>query len=150
MVDLVVSCLLTRAELGLPALQVQAPGTYRVVSAGPGARTWRRNRVAGLYTAGAVLVTAVKDMSVAPLVVRCEATSAAQLDANVAALVRAVEQLTYSLTLVIDGVSRTWACEPADYAPVGEEYDKLRLMQHQQDYRFQIPRQPVPSAGTAA
>jgi hypothetical protein len=148
--DLVVSCSLTRTSLTLPALQLQAPGAYRVVSAGPGSRTWRRNRVAGLYTDGAVLVTAVKDMSVAPLVVRCEATSAAQLDVNVAALLRAVEQLSYSLTLVIDGVSRTWACEPADYAPVEEEYDKLRLMQFQQVYRLQIPRQPVPSAGTAA
>jgi hypothetical protein len=52
--------------------------------------------------------------------------------------------------LVIDGVTRTWVCEPADYAPSDEEYDKLRLMQFQQVYRLQIPRQPVPSAGTAA
>lgn len=149
MPNLTITGTITRTELALADLAFQDAGVYQVVSAGPGALGWRREVATSPYVHGETLVSAVKDVGRAPLVVRALGTSASQLDTRIAALVRAFEQFSYSITLTIDGVVKTWTCEPADYAP-GDSgtLDKFGLMAKMQEIHFDIPRHPVPVAGS--
>ena len=136
----------------LAALSIEAAGTYRIVSAGPGLIAWRRTTAESKWVHGRYLTAATMDVELAPLRIRVYGASAAALDANAAALRTALHQFAYQLTLTIDGITTTWSCEPADGGPVGAEeagsWDKFSLMERQQVYAFQIPRNPVPVAGS--
>lgn len=132
----------------LAALDLEAAGSYEVVSAGPGAMAWRRTYVESPYVDGAFLVAAAKGVSTAPLVIRVRGSSRTDLNNKVNALLRAFEQFTYQLTITIDGQAQTWDCMPADYAAQGTgEWDGDRMRDLHQDYAFQIPRQPNALAG---
>lgn len=130
------------ADLALEA------SSYRIVSVGPGAGTWRAQMVESPFVHGAFLVAAVKALQSAPLVVRVIGSSRSNLDTLVAAMLRAFEQSTYRLTVTVDGQANTWDCYPADVAAMGTgEWDGSHMRSFQQTYAFQIPRQPVPVAG---
>lgn len=151
MSNLVVSYTVSRAApLPTTPLQLEAPGTYRVVQAGPGAVAWRRETVTSPFTHGELLIGAVKEQAVAPLSVRVYGASAAALEANTAALLAAFEQFNYTITCTIDGVQHSWVCDPADYAPGDDAglYDPHHLRALQQVYSFRIPRNPVPILGS--
>lgn len=149
MSTLLVAGTVSRELLELTPLQLENIGVYRIVAAGPGSLAWRRNRATSEFVHGGPVVSAVKDVMNAPLVVRVYGTTAANLESRTATLLRAFEQFSYELKLVLGGVVHEWLCEPADYGP-GEagEYDPhyLRALQHV--YRFSIPRQPVPITGS--
>lgn len=136
----------------LAALSVQSPGAYSIISVGPGLIAWRRQTAESKWVHGRYLTAAVMDVEMAPLKIRVYGSSAAALDANTAALLAALHQFAYQLTLTIDGITTTWSCEPADGGPAGAEeagsWDKFSLMERQQVYAFQIPRNPVPVAGS--
>lgn len=127
----------------LSALNLENPGSYQMVSAGPGAVSWRMTFVDAPYVDGAFLVAAAKGITRAPLVIRSFGTSRTDLNNKVDALLRAFEQFTYQLTITIDGQAHVWDCMPADYGAQGTgEWDPDRMRQLHQDYAFQIPRQP--------
>ena len=117
---------------------------YSVVSVGPGGRTWRRRTVEGEYVHGRVLVNATLDTRTMPLVVQVEGANWAQVRSRAQTMIDAVSQFAYTITTVLDGVSDTYVCEPADVALAGgDEWDKFRLMARQQVYVLTIPYDPV-------
>lgn len=150
MPDLSLAIVFTRPELGLPDLQVQDPANgYEIASIGPGSRSWRRETIKNQYVHGETLVTAVLDAQTWPVVVRVAGGSLAQANARLDALVDAVSQFAYYSGVVIDGETWIWACGPADLS-VGEsgEFSKFHLMAKIFEVTMDIPRSPVPVAGT--
>lgn len=140
----------TRSELSLAALDLQQAGIYEILpGSGPGGLSWRRQTVRSVMMHGEALVGAVKDVQVAPLGVRVYGTTQSQLWSRVRTLLDAFEQFSYSLTLVIGGITFTWECQPAD-SVVGEggEFQKFHLMSLQTDVQLTIPRSPIPTAGS--
>lgn len=151
MANLTLSVLVARAELSLSDLQLSDPSNgYEVFGVGPGALSWRRESVRSPYINGETLVGAVKDVMSASLGVRIRASSAATLDSRLDTVLDAFGQFTYNVTVVIDGVSRTWKCEPADYSVSEGEggFNKFNLMNKYHEVSFSIPRQPIPVSGT--
>ena len=139
----------TRTALSLADLNLFNPGSYEVEPpTGPGQVTWRRQYATSPYVEGSSLVTAVRDQVSSTLVVRCFGASASALETNTAALIAAFSQFSYTLTLTWDGVSHVWACDPADYQPIGGLYDDMHFVAFQQAYQFTIPRSPVTSSST--
>lgn len=152
MADLALSCLVSRTLIsGSPAaLQLEAPGTYRVVSAGPGATTWRRETVQSPFIHGEALIGAVKEQGSMNLKVRVYGTTDSNLASRVATLLAAFEQIEYTITFTVNSVAwGTWVCQPADYAPgaSNDGLDPWGLRAKQQEYSFVIPRNPLQSAG---
>jgi hypothetical protein len=129
---------------------------YDIDFVGPGALAWQRVTVESKWVHGRFLVSARKDVEIMPLGVEVSGATAAGLDASTRALLDAFEQWSYDLTVVADGVSHTWRCEPAEYAPAGGRsggrgtYEPFGLQApvFVQSYVFQIPRNPVPIAGS--
>lgn len=146
--DLTVVASLTRTELSLAGLNLEDPGTYRVVTAGPGGVSWVRRFVESPYMHGRTLIDARKDQISVPLAVRVYAASLTQLETRAATLLRAFEQFTYHLSISIDGAAHEYVCEVADYTVDDEgTWDKYALMAHEQTYKFVIPRSPIPVQG---
>lgn len=115
---------------------------------GPGARVWRRQVAESPFVHGRILVGQSLDTEVATLHVLVEATSSAQLETRMADLLTRMEQPSYVLQVVIDGVTYRWQCECADSAPGdGGLFKALDLMRYQQALRFSVPRHPVPLDG---
>lgn len=146
---LLVAASVTRDRTDPPdvPLNLEDPGTYRIVTAGPGAVSWVRTEATSPYVHGATIVHARKELVVTPLAVRVYGATANQLHANIATLRAAFDQFRYQLTITIDGETYTWKCGPADYSPGRGDWDKFALMAHQQVYVFSIPRDPTPVAG---
>jgi hypothetical protein len=150
MADLAVDGSVTRTELALADLDLQQSGVYEILpGTGPGAMVWRREVARSPMVHGEVLVGAVKDVEIAQLRIRVTGTTASQLWSRVGDLTAAFEQFQYDLSLVIGGVTFTWVCQCADWTSGdGGEFQKFHLMSHQTDVTFQIPRHPVPTAGS--
>lgn len=140
----------TRTLLALDPLYLDGTGNgYEIFKLGPGSTSWRKEVVESPYTHGNTLVSAVKDIQNAPLGVRVRGSSAAQLDSRLDTLLDAFSQFSYYLSVVIDGETKVWLCEPADWS-VGEdgEFNKFHLMAKIYEVSFDIPRQPVPTSGS--
>lgn len=149
MPDLTLSLTITRTELALSALELSDPGNgYEVISVGPGSTSWRREVAKSPWVHGEALVSAVKDVGIAPLSVRVMGTSAAQKETRLGVLLAAFSQFLYTMTVTINGVGYAWACEPADWS-VGEdgEFNKFFEMAHRSEVKLSIPRNPVPTDG---
>jgi len=67
---------------------------------------------ASAYVAGNKLLAAVLDASVLPLVVYAQAASSSALATLQAELEAAVSQFSYTVTLTVDGVARSWQADP--------------------------------------
>jgi hypothetical protein len=148
-----VAASITRAHVPggpLSDLNLHDGGNFEVVSAGPGSRRWVRDTAAAPSVHGEVQVSARMGMGIAPWVIRCKGSTQGQLETNKANLVAAFSQLSYSLTLTIDGATETWKCWEADITE-GDDgtHDKVRLLTNPRRCLFtlQIPRQPVPTVG---
>lgn len=117
---------------------------YEIVSIGPGARTWRRDVIEGRYTHGRALMNAVLDVRTMPIVVRVLGTPWTQVRSRAQAMIDAVSERAWLLTVTIEGVADTYLCEPADVALAGgDEWDKFGIMADQQTYVLSIPYDPV-------
>jgi len=148
MPDLAVSAGFGRAELGLADLFVEDPvNGCQVVEYGLGALSWRR-QVASSPFLPDVLTAAVKETRRQNLVVRVTGPTAISLNTRVQALLRAVEQFSYFMTVTLNGVQIQYLADPADYV-VGssEALDKHGLMIHQQTVQLLIPTTPIPTLG---
>lgn len=153
MTTLDIAAAVTRAHVPggpLADLNLHDGGNYELVTAGPGSRRWVRDTAAAPSVHGEVQVSARMAMGVAPWVIRCKGTTQANLETNKAKLITAFSQLTYNLTLTIDGATETWRCWAADITE-GDDgtHDKFRLLTSPRRCLFvlQIPRQPVPVSG---
>lgn len=66
------------------------------------------------YLSGRTLLSRVDDTATLPLVIYATAGTSSALDTAKTALEAALNQWTYSLTLTVDGVARTYTAECAD------------------------------------
>lgn len=141
--SITVSGTITRDTLGLPTLALSVPGQREIVSLTSGGVTWRRTTAQGKYQRGRALLQAQQDTVTDVLVMRLYASSATALENDTTLLRRAFSQFTYTLTTVIDGVTRTVDCEPADMAIVGDDTRQKTLTYHvMRELAFSIPRDP--------
>lgn len=135
---------------GATSLALTAANGYEVnvEGLGPGPRTYRRETVTSPFVRGRFLIDAQLDSTTAPLSIWVGGNSAAQLSTRISALIAAFDQLTFTLTVVIDGETYEWACEPAD-SVVGDSgtFDFWDLGAFQQVVHLNIPRDPLPVAG---
>lgn len=136
----------TRSAQG--ALSLDVAGTYRIVSFAEGGVLWRRSTVQGKYQRGRRLVQAQQDTVTDVLLVRVYGSSWPEVNNRVKALRDAFSQFAYQLTVTINGVARTTACEPADMDVVGEDSRRKGLMfEHMREIQLSIPRDPHLVAG---
>lgn len=144
---LTIAATISRAELALADLSIEADGVYRVTRLAPGGRSWSRQTASSRYVHGESRVHAVLAASSVAMDVRIYASTAVLLEQRVVELVNAVSQSAYRLTATINSVAHAWDCEEADVDVVNGEFDKFALAQHQQEYRLLIPKHPVAVAG---
>lgn len=152
MASIAVAGSITRQEVEggpLADLNINDVSNYKIITVGPGTLEWQRQYASSIYVHGDYLVNAVKAQGTLPLAVRVKGTTQSQIDSNLAALCRALEQFTYQLTITLEGVTWTWQCDPADYG-VDEkgEFSKFHRLAKQTVVTAQIPRHPVPIAGS--
>lgn len=152
MPNLSLSVRVTRALLSLGDLGLQDPTNgYEVISGGPGTVGWRLTTVQSQYVHGNTLVSAVKDVSIAPLKIRVKASSHGTLDSRLDTLLDAFSQFSYFLGWTIEGVTeKLWLCQPANYSVSsdGAELSKFHLMAKQYEVSLEIPRHPQPITGS--
>src|SRR5690606_16648555 len=145
----------TISRSGSPLILSAANG-YRVRILGPGERSWRLAEVEGAYQHGSNILGARLARTTLPLQVAITGSSLSQVQSRESALVSAVSQVVYTVTVNLDGAIYEWRCHPADITPVsaGErggqgawDEGQLRLAAPRKVYRLTIPRQPVPIQG---
>lgn len=129
-------------------LNLSQDGVREVVSLTEGGVTWRRTTVSGKYQPGRALLQAVRDTATDVLVLRVYGTTGTQLANRVTEVVTAFAQFSYTVTLVIDGVTRIIDCEPADIQVVGDDTRRKGLrFALMRELQISIPRDPQLTQG---
>lgn len=110
---------------------------------GPGAVSWRRITVQSPFVSGRTLVHAIRDVGEVPIKLRVVGDDAEDVHEKINALLQAVSQFSYTITVDIDGVVYSWEAEPADWS-VGEggSWQDLHLRSNTQDVSLSIPVNP--------
>ena len=150
---LAVACTITRQEVPggpLADLNLEDNTNYKLIGVGPGAIEWDRQYATSRFVHGEYLTNAVKRQGTLPLSVRVKGGTQAIVNTNLAALLRALEQFTYSISVTIEGISYKWNCDPADYN-VDEnngEFSKFHRLAKQTIVTAQVPRHPTPAIGS--
>lgn len=137
-----------RTSLSLSPLVIDTDGfgTYYVDSAGLGrvGRTVRETVATSSPFVHGILVTgSVYDDAALPLVVRVQASTTSALDTAVTALETALAQFSYSVTVVMDGVTKVWTARPATIQSTDALIDFARVTNHIEDLTISIPVYPV-------
>lgn len=123
-------------------------GTYYLDRAGLGrvGQTPRETlATASPFVHGQVRTAVVYEESSLPLVVRVQASSSSALDTAVTALETALMQFTYTVTKVVDGVSKTYDAYPATWNSVDGLTTFERATGFYEDLTITIPVYPVAS-----
>lgn len=128
-------------------IQLEDPGTYRVVAIGAGAITWRRRTAESPWVHGSVLLGAVKENPTVTLSILVEGDDQEDLMEKTSLLLRGFEQFSYRLRFAVENEAWEWVCQPADYQPDGGEFTSSHMREFVQIYTFSIPRDPIPVAG---
>jgi len=100
------------------------------------------------YVNGAVQVWSVEGEVAATLKVFVFETVEAgwgQLQTDLATLITAFKQPSYTVTLTIDAATFAWSCTNADYAI--DAFPKVAVLGLQLGVTFDIPRSPIPVSG---
>lgn len=137
----------SRTELGLSAIDLTAdPYEVQQPTVDAGTVTWRRDWARSAYVDGAQQVGAVRDVIEGGVLdVDVSGASHAALRTNVAALVAAFFQRTYTLQMTFDGTAWAWKCHQADLAVgVASPAMELGLVC---TVHLLFPRQPTPVSG---
>lgn len=141
-----VSVSVSRTELSLSALDISAAPFEVLEGLDAGVVTWRREYARSPDVHGAVLISAVKDLvEGGRLEVDVSGASQAAVRTNVATLLAAFSQWSYTLQVSLDGTTWSWACMPADYS-VGV-VDAATVFGLVCPVRLVFPRQPIPVSG---
>lgn len=140
---------ITRTELSLSALALN-DDNYSIVEWGPGELTWRRSSVGSPFVDGTYLVNAVKDQMSVSARIRVTGSNKGDCMNKVGTLLRAFEQSSYTLTVIVDGTTFSYACEPADWSwGEGGQFQKFHNEAYKQEIGLMIPRLPNALAGPA-
>lgn len=137
-----------RTSLSLSALSITDDGaTYQISQDGlsrPGV-TWRMAAVPNSAdTHGTEYVAAAKEQTSIPLEVIVKAASSAALNTAVEALLDALSQFSFDVTVTVDGVAKTWAASPASWAPKAAA-GPAQVAQHFEVLTVSIPVYPIAS-----
>lgn len=153
MPDIVLAMAITRTNLTAPLadLQLETPNYCRVVSQGPGNRTWRTTWVESPFAHGAYPTAMVMDKMIMPLTLRVVGADQSQLGSRIDELYEAFQQFKYEIVTTMDSIaSRRWTCWAADIDPgEGGTFNSALLRARYQEITFQIPRHPIPVQGRA-
>lgn len=138
-----------RSSLSLGALVISSTptDTYVLTGAGLGRPgiSWRYTYApANPYIHGSALLGAVKDQSSLPLEVLVQSNTAANLDAAIKTLTDALDQFSYDVTVTVDGVAKTWSCDPGSYASTDGQVNDARQVQFVEVLAITIPVYPIP------
>lgn len=137
---------ITRTGLGLADLVITSNpgGDYVIAEEGVGQpdATWRYYRAPESSDMhGSVLLAATKENSSLPLVITVHGDTAAALETNKAALTDALEQWSYTATLLVDGQGDTYSCDPT--SPRWGDYDSGMVRAHMARASVVIPVYPI-------
>lgn len=135
---------------GTHGLDFTEAAGYLPVALGPGAHAWVRQTITAPNLDDEYEVSRKRGPMSLTFVCLVGGASGPQLASRLLAAIEAVEQVTFHLTAVIDGVTWTWACRGADTS-IGDagSFDARRLANRQQLLTAVIPRSPKPVAGPA-
>lgn len=142
MADIALSVTVSRVLLGAEPLEINDHTTYRLAPGSMGgAVSWNNQRVSSPFMEGEATIFRTRGMVVEPVVVEVLGTDSQALRTNLNALVGAFIQDTFALSLTVDNVLFSYACEAADYQV---SWVGPRFVARQLQVSFQVPRQPVP------
>lgn len=146
MVDIALSIKVSRTLLGLPDLELNDHTAYYAASeqffgANEG---WNHDRVTSRWLDGAVVTSRQRQMVQEPLAIECLGDTSAEVEANILAMLHAVSQSDYTITVTLNGQVHIYQCEPADRTVARST---ARLYNNQWQIVLNIPRQPSPLSG---
>lgn len=139
-----------RTSLSLAALTISGDGsgTYSLVKGGLG-RPVRTPRYGWMPDHpdihGSEWLSVALENSALPLVVLIQAASYSALDAAIVALDDALWQVTYTATVTIGGVARTWSCYPTSSVPADGVVDSVEASGFFAVHAVTIPVYPIAS-----
>lgn len=139
-----------RSSLSLAALTIAGTSgsTYFLAGEGLGSPSIsRRNTYMpdNPFIHGSELIGSVKEQSSLPLTVQVQASDAAGLDTALSDLYDALDQFSYSVTVTVDGVAKTWSCDPASYGSIDGNVSVIRQSLYFELVTITIPVYPIPS-----
>jgi hypothetical protein len=107
----------SRDELSLPPLVADGT-TYAVADAGiaDATVTWEDDQVSSPFVEGTYITHGVRGMVAQQMAFRVRGTSQTDLQTNIAALLAAFSQKTFTVELAIGGANYAWACRRRSYS----------------------------------
>lgn len=137
---------LTRTELGLGTLNIHDGTTYFVRSVDPGRVPIEREEAKSPLVKGSIDIGSVERDAILTGLIQVRGATHAAVRSNISALLSALRQNEYTLTVTIDGTSYAWTCKKAE-AGLADGMDfafRHRLYAH---VEFTAKRSPIASAG---
>lgn len=142
MPDLSLVVTLSRTLLGLPELDLNDHLHYYVSASALGAQqTYNRNQATSPFLDGAVTTYRTRAVVQQPLGIEVLGVDSADVAVNVRALLDAVGQDSFVLSVAVNGSAHAWACEAADFQV---DWSPARLSACQSLVSLSIPMQPEP------
>lgn len=101
--------------------------------------SWRKTEVSDDYVEDTFVLSAVREAVTEPVAVWVTATTQSAMQAALDALTACFEQLQYTMTFTVDGVTQQWKCKVAEYSVRTEQ-----AFQHAHTalVKAQVPRSP--------
>lgn len=145
MPDLTLSCTISRTLLSLSALELNDHVKFYIgAESQPGQVTWQREQVTSQFVEGDFTVSRRRGNVMETVTLEVLGDNQAQLQTNLAELIAAFKQDSFTLTTTFNGTSYAWACEAADYQVL---WSGPRMVANQIQVQFQVPRKPIPTIG---
>lgn len=147
MADLAMSVTISRAALALPPLQLNDHDAYYIGTQLLGGQVqYNRNSVTSPFVDGAVTTYRTRQVLNEQITVEVLGENAYDCRVHLDDLITAVSQDSFTLTVIIAGVTYAYACEAADFQLA---WSGPRVMANQYQVQLTLPRQPVPLTGVA-
>jgi hypothetical protein len=143
--DIALTASVTRSALGLSNLNINDKKKYNITATMLGGGvSWQKQQVSSPYVDGDVTVTRRRPTVMEPLEIYVYGKTGNELTNNIRTLIDAFIQDTYNLLISIDGSTRQYKCECADYTI---EYANTKFASGMTMVRFNVPRNPIPTVG---
>lgn len=146
MTDIALSVKVNRDKLGLIPLELNAPPYYLASAPFLGTQvTWDRQVASSRWVDGDVTTSRRRGQVQEQMAVEVQCASMFDLRNAMDEVIDAFLQDFYTLTVNVDGSIWVYDCEAADYTNL--MWTTPRLVAHQGQVLFAIPRRPVAAVG---
>ena len=138
----------TSLSLGALSIGTDRTGTYCLTINGLGdpEMVWRFGTMPNSDAIhGREVTSAALEQSSLALEVAVQGTTSSDLRTKRVALTTALSQFTYTVTVTVDGVAQTWACDPANWSVSGGTVPHAHQDQFVQVMTLTIPVHPIAS-----